>query len=83
MKCGIGRTGNFFAFENSKVKPDIVGIAKGGRETGVSLVGGETAEMPDTYLPDEHDLVGVITGVVEKDKRLKEIGTKTYLGKMS
>ena len=37
-------------------------------ETGVSLVGGETAEMPDTYLPDEHDLVGVITGVVEKDK---------------
>ncbi|SVC09442.1 uncharacterized protein METZ01_LOCUS262296, partial [marine metagenome] len=36
--------------------------------TGVSLVGGETAEMPDTYLPGEHDLVGVITGVVEKDK---------------
>ena len=34
---------------------------------GVSLVGGETAEMPDTYLPGEHDLVGVITGVVEKD----------------
>jgi phosphoribosylformylglycinamidine cyclo-ligase len=24
--------------------------------------------MPDTYLPGEHDLVGVITGVVEKDK---------------
>jgi len=37
------------------------------RETGVSLVGGETAEMPDTYLPGEHDLVGIITGVVEKD----------------
>ena len=29
MQCGIGRTGNFFAFENSKVKPDIVPIAKG------------------------------------------------------
>ena len=26
---GIGRTGNFFAFEKSKVKPDIVPIAKG------------------------------------------------------
>jgi phosphoribosylformylglycinamidine cyclo-ligase len=38
------------------------------RDTGVSLVGGETAEMPDTYLPGEHDLVGVITGVVEKNK---------------
>ena len=34
----------------------------------MSLVGGETAEMPDTYLPGEHDLVGVITGVVEKEK---------------
>ena len=29
VQCGIGRTGNFFAFENSKVKPDIVFIAKG------------------------------------------------------
>ena len=29
MQCGIGRTGDFFAFENSKVKPDIVPIAKG------------------------------------------------------
>jgi phosphoribosylformylglycinamidine cyclo-ligase len=31
-------------------------------------VGGETAEMPNTYLPGEHDLVGIITGVVEKGK---------------
>ena len=29
MQCGIGRSGNFFAFENSKIKPDIVPIAKG------------------------------------------------------
>ena len=29
VQCGIGRTGNFFAFERSKVKPDIVPIAKG------------------------------------------------------
>ncbi len=29
VQCGIGRTGNFFAFEESKVKPDIVPIAKG------------------------------------------------------
>jgi acetylornithine/N-succinyldiaminopimelate aminotransferase len=29
VQCGIGRTGNFFAFENSKIKPDIVPIAKG------------------------------------------------------
>ena len=29
VQCGIGRTGDFFAFESSKVKPDIVPIAKG------------------------------------------------------
>ena len=29
VQCGIGRTGNFFAFEKSKIKPDIVPIAKG------------------------------------------------------
>ena len=58
---------------NDKLSPDIVeeiisGMVKACKDTGVSLVGGETAEMPDTYLPGEHDLVGVITGVVEKDK---------------
>ncbi len=29
VQCGVGRTGDFFAFEQSKVKPDIVPIAKG------------------------------------------------------
>lgn len=58
---------------NDKLRPDVVekivsGMVKACKDTGVSLVGGETAEMPDTYLPGEHDLVGVITGVVEKDK---------------
>ncbi len=58
---------------NDKLKPEIVeeivsGMVKACKETGVSLVGGETAEMPDTYLPGEHDLVGIVTGVVEKDK---------------
>ena len=33
---------------------------------GVSLVGGETAEMPGTYHKNEYDLVGVATGIVEK-----------------
>jgi phosphoribosylformylglycinamidine cyclo-ligase len=58
---------------NDKLKPQIVeeivsGMIKACKETGVSLVGGETAEMPDTYLPGEHDLVGIVTGVVEKEK---------------
>ena len=29
VQCGMGRTGDFFAFEKSRVKPDIVPIAKG------------------------------------------------------
>ena len=54
---------------NPKTIEEIVsGMVKACKSTGVSLVGGETAEMPDTYLPGEHDLVGIITGVVEKEK---------------
>ncbi|PKL13475.1 MAG: phosphoribosylformylglycinamidine cyclo-ligase [Spirochaetae bacterium HGW-Spirochaetae-8] len=58
---------------NDRLDPDIVaeivkGMAAGCREEGICLVGGETAEMPGTYLPGEHDLVGLITGVVERDK---------------
>ena len=54
---------------NPKTIEEIVsGMVKACKSTGVSLVGGETAEMPDTYLPGEHDLVGIVTGVVEKEK---------------
>jgi phosphoribosylformylglycinamidine cyclo-ligase len=58
---------------NDKLNPSIVeqivlGMVKACRENHISLVGGETAEMPGTYLPGEHDLVGIITGVVEKNK---------------
>ncbi len=58
---------------NDRLEPDIVesivtGIADACREIGVSLVGGETAEMPDTYLPGENDLVGIVTGFVDKEK---------------
>ncbi len=62
------------------LNPDIIeqlveGMAIACAENGISLVGGETAEMPDTYLPGEHDLVGIVTGVVEKDRAIlgKEI----------
>ena len=56
---------------NDTLKPDIIekivtGMAGACLDIGVSLVGGETAEMPDTYLPGEHDLVGIVTGVVNK-----------------
>lgn len=64
---------------NDRLNPDIVeqivgGMAKACKEIGVSLVGGETAEMPDTYRRGELDLVGVITGVVEKERIVNGAG---------
>lgn len=56
-----------------KLDPNIVatvvkGIAHACREAGCSLLGGETAEMPDVYLPGTFDLAGTIVGVVEEDQ---------------
>ncbi len=58
---------------NDKLDPVVMeamvgGMAKACRENGVSLIGGETAEMPGVYASGEHDIAGCITGVVEKDK---------------
>src|SRR3989344_6011545 len=44
----------------------VSGMSKACRENEVSLLGGETAEMPGTYAIGEHDIAGCITGVVEK-----------------
>jgi phosphoribosylformylglycinamidine cyclo-ligase len=61
---------------NDKLEPEIIeqiisGMVLACQENNISLVGGETAEMPGTYLPGELDLVGVITGVVEKAKAIE------------
>ena len=57
---------------NDKLNPSIIkeivdGMASACRENNIALVGGETAEMPDTYLSGEHDLVGIITGIVDEN----------------
>ena len=58
-------------FATGKLRPDkakdiVRGIAKGCREAGCALIGGETAEMPGFYKEDEYDLAGFSVGVVEK-----------------
>jgi len=54
--------------EPTVVAEIVSGMSDACIESGVSLVGGETAEMPPTYAKGEIDIVGVITGVVEKRK---------------
>ncbi|HLS93356.1 MAG TPA: phosphoribosylformylglycinamidine cyclo-ligase [Microbacterium sp.] len=47
---------------------DIVrGIAEACSATGTALVGGETAEHPGLLGPDDYDVAGAATGVVEAD----------------
>ncbi|HET8594301.1 MAG TPA: phosphoribosylformylglycinamidine cyclo-ligase [Intrasporangium sp.] len=45
----------------------VGGIARACEQAGVALVGGETAEHPGLLDPDEYDVAGAATGVVEHD----------------
>ncbi len=67
----------------SKVKEDVLvdvvsGINKGCVESGCSLIGGETAQMPGMYKEGEYDIAGFCVGVVEKDKIIN--GNKIQIG---
>jgi len=57
----------------SKVREDVLvdvvsGINKGCIESGCSLIGGETAQMPGMYKEGEYDIAGFCVGVVEREK---------------
>jgi phosphoribosylformylglycinamidine cyclo-ligase len=66
-----------------RLSPDVAeqvisGIARGCRENGCALIGGETAEMPGFYLDGEYDIAGFIVGLVDRPELIE--GTRIAPG---
>ena len=64
-------------FATGRLDPDVAekvieGFVIACGENSCALIGGETAEMPGMYAPNEYDIAGTIIGVVEKSRILRK-----------
>ena len=58
------------ALAEGVVQAVVRGLARACAEVGAALLGGETAEMPDTYLPGVVDVAGCMIGSVQAERLL-------------
>jgi len=70
---------DYVAFSNldtQRLDTLMRGIAWGCREVGCSLIGGETAQMPQVYTGGDMDLAGFVVGAVEREQLLESRNIK-------
>ncbi|QTL98445.1 phosphoribosylformylglycinamidine cyclo-ligase [Iocasia frigidifontis] len=60
----------------AKAAEIVNGIVAGCKRAGCSLIGGETAELPDFYQDEEYDLAGFVVGLVDKKEIISGEGIK-------
>jgi phosphoribosylformylglycinamidine cyclo-ligase len=66
----------FGRLDPARVEAVVRGVSRACAEFGCPLLGGETAEMPGTYAPDDYDLAGFIVGVVDRERAITGEGIR-------